>query len=406
MKTTTLLLAVCFSSLCLLTACSKEENLVIDEAVDTGAPDVTYQQPLVITKGGTYSGNFRSTDSKIPAVWVQTTEPVVITKCIIASAGDLIRCSGESQVNIHHNSLFGLTPGENSQWGRALDDYHPKSLVFQNNYVEHTGGLLLDHNTSTSTSVVIRYNVIRNTDRRRADLSAGEKRASIMFNTVSKVSGEISWNQFANLPDQSDLEHNIYMYNSGGKSGEPYLIHDNYIKGAYPYPLTAASYVGSGITIDGDPSANTMEKMSQFINAYNNQVISTCNASMNLAAGHDIHFYGNTMISSGRYPNGVKSDRFWGACCIWNASNVPAENFINNSIKNNTIGYVRFGKRTPFPDRQDWVVFPGSPISVMPGENISLRNPITLDTENAEWSKWLSKLSLNKVVVGNVTKNP
>jgi hypothetical protein len=400
MKNTVLLLFVCISSLFLIPACTKESQ-VVDEAVDKGAPNVAYQPPLVITKGGTYTGNFKSTDSNIPAVWIQTTEPVTITASVLASAGDMIRCYGGSRLNIHHNSFFGLTPNLNFQMGRAINDYQPKSLVFENNYVEHTGGLLLDHTGSDSTNVVIRYNIIRNTDKRRADLSGGEKREAIFFNTVLKVSGEISWNQFTNLPEQSDLEHNIYMYNSGGRSGAPYLIHDNYIKGAYPYPLNAGSYVGSGITVDGDPSANTMEKMSQFINAYNNQVISTCNASMNLAAGHDIHYYGNTMISSGRYPNGVKSDRFWGACCIWNASNVPVQNFINNSIKDNIIGYVRSGKSIPFPDRQDWVVFPGSPISVKPGENTSLRNPITRELENAEWPKWLAKLAENKIVLGN-----
>lgn len=403
MKTTFLVLFVYISSLFFFPSCQSPQSDAVVNVRDTttGAPAVTYQKPLVITKGGAYTGNYRSTDSKVPAVWIQTTEPVEITGCIIASAGPMIKCNGGTKATIHHNSLYGIMPDHNNQWGRALDDYQPQYLVFENNYIEHSGGLLIDHTDSLSKSVVIRYNLIRNTDKKKVNLAAGDNRAGILFNSVANIAGEISWNQFENLPDSSNVEDNINIFNSGGSTGAPYLIHDNYIKGAYPYPLNAPSYVGSGITIDGDPGANTMEKMSQFINVYNNQVLSTCNACMNLAAGHDIHFYSNTMISSGMYPNGTASDRFWGGCCIWNASNVPAKYFINNTIKGNKIGYVRKGMNVPFPDRQDWVVVPESPISVKAGDNTSLPNPITLETEKAEWPKWQAKLAGNKITIGN-----
>lgn len=402
MKTRLLVLFVLYSSLFFLSSCgSNQSKSIKKEALKTGIPEVAYQAPLIIKQGGRYTGNYKSADAKTPAIWVQTTEAVEITGCIIASAGEMIRCSGGTQVNIHHNSLYGIRPVKTDQWGRALNNYQPQALIFENNLIEHSGGILIDHSDSGSKSVVIRYNIIRNTDKTKGDLTAGEHRAAIQFNSVLNIGGEISWNQIVNVPDSSHVEDNINIFNSGGKSGAPYLIHDNYIKGAYPFPLSSESYVGSGITIDGDPGSSTMKTMSQFINAYKNQVISTCNASMNIAAGHDIHFYDNTMISSGLYPNGTKSDRFWGACCIWNASKVPKANFINNTIKGNTIGYVRDDKNIPFPGRQDWVVVPESPISVKSGDNISLPNPITLQTEEAEWPKWQAKLAKEKIGVGN-----
>lgn len=402
MKTTFLFLFVLTSSLYLLPSCGSNQSKAINKkASKPSIPQVTYQAPLIITKGGKYTGNYKSTDSKTPAIWVQTNESVEITGCIIASAGEMIRCSGGTQANIHHNSLYGISPAKADQWGRALNNYQPRTLLFENNLIEHSGGLLIDHSDSNSKSIVIRYNIIRNTDKSKGDSTAGEHRAAIQFNSVLNIGGEISWNQIENIPDSSHVEDNINIFNSGGKAKAPYLIHDNYIKGAYPLPLTSDSYVGSGVTIDGDPGSSTMQTMSQFINAYKNQVISTCNASMNIAAGHDIHFYDNTMISSGMYPDGTKSDRFWGGCCIWNASKVPTANFINNTIKGNTLGYVRDDKNVPLPGRQDWVVVPESPISVKPGDNTSLPNPITLKTEEAEWPKWLQKLEKNKVVVGN-----
>jgi len=404
MKTIFLFLFVVSSVLLFLAACNTNQTkeVAADTAVDmTSVPAVKYQEPIIIKKGGVYTGNYKSIDSQTPAVWVQTNEPVEITGCIIVSTGDMIKCSGGTNVKIHHNSLYGLFPLKNDQWGRALNNYQPQSLIFENNIIEHSGGILVDHTDSNSKSVVIRYNIIRNTDKRRANTAAGENRAGVLFNSVSKIAGEICWNQFINLPDSSFVEDNINLFNSGGKPGAPYLIHDNYIKGAYPFPLNAPTYVGSGITIDGDPGSKTMETMSQFVNAYKNQVISTCNAAMNLAAGHDIHFNENTMISCGLYPDGTQSERFWSGCCIWNASNVPSKNFINNTIKGNIIGYVRGDKSVPFPGRQDWVVIKESPISVEPGDNTSLPNPITLETENAEWVKWTKKLISNKILIGN-----
>ena len=41
--------------------------------------------PLVITQGGTYGGRWVSTDPKIPAVLIDTTEPVIIQNSAIAA---------------------------------------------------------------------------------------------------------------------------------------------------------------------------------------------------------------------------------------------------------------------------------------------------------------------------------
>src|SRR4051812_29992903 len=67
--------------------------------------------PLVITKGGTYSGTFESTDPKKPAVVVNTSEPVVIENSTIRGKGDLI-ASGTSHTNITVRNVkgYGLNP--------------------------------------------------------------------------------------------------------------------------------------------------------------------------------------------------------------------------------------------------------------------------------------------------------
>lgn len=411
MKVRFLLLLVCFGSLLTSSSCRKKNleqervEIVQPDEPLIAAPDSVYQGPLIISRGGKYTGNYKSTNSKIPAIIIVTSEPVELTGCTIASAGDLIKCGEATNLNIHHNNFYGLTPGIGEQYGRVINVYRPHTLTFEHNYVEHTGGLLLDHTDTTTgaqITVTIRYNLIRNTDKRRADMTGGDERSGIQFNTVARVKGEIAWNQFENLPNRSFLLHNINLYNSGGISTQPYQIHDNYIKGAYPYPLTANYFVGSGITVDGDSASNTMKTMSQFINVFNNQVLSTCNAGMNLAAGHDVRFYGNTIISAGKYSNGQSSDRFWSGCSMWNAFKVPVANFINNSIKDNTIGFVATDRVFPAPVRQDFTVVANNPLSVKAGDNIALPNPITLDTEVAELAKWTAKLTSNGITLGNV----
>jgi len=56
-----------------------------------GPPDVTYSDPLTITQGGTYSGNWRSSDPNIPAVSVQTKDAVIIQHATVVNSGKLLR---------------------------------------------------------------------------------------------------------------------------------------------------------------------------------------------------------------------------------------------------------------------------------------------------------------------------
>ena len=376
--------------------------IVLSTIISCKQPSGTaFSDPIEIKQGGTYTGNYKSDDPNIPAVTVSTYDPVEITGCKIVSAGIGIKAFGGSKLTIHHNTITGQEPAGKHQWGRALDNYHPQSLVFEYNDVIHTGGIIIDHSDENTRSAVIRFNKFINTDKRKADNSEGEHRAAILFNTVLPITGEIAWNYFHNTLDSSWVDDNINFSNSGGKKDSSFLIHDNFIWGAYPYPANADHYTGSGITIEGDPGHKTFEGVSQFVKVFNNQVISTCNAGININHGHDIEAQSNTIIASGMYPNGVKSDRFWGGCAIWNNSKLGPDVFKNISIKNNTIGYVRPGVNVPLPNRQDYVVVADSPINVQAGDNIAIPNPITLQTELDQVPIWEKKLADNKISIGN-----
>ncbi len=375
--------------------------LAISSIISCKHPSDKYSGPIEIKRGGVYTGNYKSDDTNVPAITISTNDPVEITGCNIVSSGIAIKAFGGTKLNIHHNNITGQKPTGNNQWGRALDDYHPQYLIFENNNVNHTGGLMVDHSDNNTRSAVIRFNKFFNTDKRKVDLSEGDHRATILFNTVLPITGEISWNYFHNGLDSSYVEDNINFGNSGGLKDSFFLIHDNFIWGAYPYPSTANHFTGSGISIEGEPGHNKFENTSQYIKIFNNQVISTCNGGINISHGHDISAEWNTIISSGMYPNGVKSDRFWGGCAIWNGSNLSADVFKNLVIKNNTIGYVRPGVNVPFTDRQDYVVVAGSILNVQPGDNKALPNPITLQTELDQVAVWEKKLADSRIISGN-----
>src|SRR5436309_1844063 len=67
--------------------------------------------PLVITKGGTYSGTWESTDRKTPAVLIDTSDPVTIQNSTVRGPGDLI-ASGVDHVHLTvlNSSGYGVNP--------------------------------------------------------------------------------------------------------------------------------------------------------------------------------------------------------------------------------------------------------------------------------------------------------
>ncbi len=58
--------------------------------VDCAGSEGSFSGPITITKGGTYAGNWASTDVNVPPVSIRTTEPVIIENCQVRGPGNLI----------------------------------------------------------------------------------------------------------------------------------------------------------------------------------------------------------------------------------------------------------------------------------------------------------------------------
>ncbi|WP_188813205.1 T9SS type A sorting domain-containing protein [Hymenobacter cavernae] len=376
--------------------------LITAAHVQAQAPELAYSAPIMITQGGTYTGNYRSLSSSVPCVVIVTNEPVILENCTLVGAGDLIQATGGSNLTVRKCRGYGLEPTEdNRPRGRFVDAYQAKQLVVEHNYLEHTTGILANRwsgDGSAQQTLTVRYNQGLNCDGRFRN-GGKEHRSFVQLNTVQNLAGiDVSFNEFRNEPNESAVEDNINFYNSSGTAGSPARVHDNYVQGAYPYPATDSHFTGTGMTTDGD--GTTSATTTAYLEAYNNQFVSICNAGMNIAAGHDVSYHDNRIITSGLLPDGTRLNATYAAASIFNGYGKPGSVFFGNKIENNTIGYVKSGYNFPYTDRHDQDVVTGGNLMPMIGNNHLPNTPITIQTEQNEWSLWQQKLQQQQLYVG------
>ncbi|MBC8085008.1 MAG: hypothetical protein H7Z21_17565 [Hymenobacter sp.] len=355
---------------------------------------------LVIRKGGTYTGVYRSLDSGIPCIRVETTEPVVLENCTLTGAGDLIKASGGADLVVRHCRGYGLPPTTDGKpRGRFLEAYKARRLLVEHNYLEQTSGIVVDRwsgDGSAGQTLTVRYNQGLNCDGRFRDGQGSARSSFLLLNTVQHLAGiAVSYNQFINQPDKSAVEDNINFYDSSGTPASPAQVHDNYVRGAYPFPATKADFHGTGLTTDGN-AQGTAATTAGYIEAHHNQFVSTCNAAMNIAAGHDIVFHDNRLVTSGLLPDGTPLNATYAATAVFNYYKLPADAFARNRVVANTIGYVKAGYNVPFPNRHDLSTGFCAPCT----GTTHLPNPITLQTEQNEWDLWQQKLRQRQFYVG------
>lgn len=362
-----------------------------------------FEPPLVISSGGTYTGYWRSEHADVPAVRVATKEPVTIVRSVLEGRGELL-ASGVpgADVTIRDSTGRALYPGGSGRSpGRFVSAEGIGNLVVANNRLEGTAGIYVlgwEGNPAAGQTIKIVGNRARNIDGRRTDGAGGFSQASsdvVQFVQLDKVSGvpgmEIAWNEVTNKPTESLVEDNINIYLSGGTPASPLLIHDNYIQGAYPNRPTKDRYSGGGILLgDGDPDSG--ERSSAWIRAYNNQVVGTTNHGIAIAAGHDITFYDNRVVSSGRLRKGGLLAGQNVGLYIWNLYRLP--DFTNNVAKDNVVGWYQPADGR----RNDWWL----PDCSQCANNRRLKGDaaITLKDEATELTTWRAKVADAGVRIG------
>ncbi|MEF2278509.1 NPCBM/NEW2 domain-containing protein [Deinococcus sp. YIM 134068] len=370
--------------------------------------EVVYGGPIVITKGGTYSGNWEATENKT-AVYIATKEPVVIENANIRSRGNLI--SGFSnRLTVRNVRGYALNPNVAGKTaGRAINAEEVLNLRVENSYFEGSTGIYVRKflgDPSQGDSIRILRNRFRNTDGRRSDGNGGYNGTvsvvqAILFNDVKRLPNvEIAWNEIINEAGKSRTEENINFYVSSGTPSSPFLIHDNYIQGAYSdKPTTDTSYPGGGILVGDGKVTDPLDN--GYTRVYNNQVVGTTNHGIAIDGGVDNRVYNNRVISSGRLPDGQRLPAANVGLYVWDlhgARSLTPPTFAGNRLENNVVGWTRVLADGKTVNNPTWLPHCGVNGTVCGGnQNIGT---VTLEMEGQEYQRWQDKLSANGVKVG------
>ncbi|WP_187262370.1 glycosyl hydrolase [Pontibacter beigongshangensis] len=357
-----------------------------------------FDEPIVIIKGGTYTGNWVSSNSNVPAVEIKTSEPVIIANSTIRGAGYLIKSWGHSaDLTVRNTTGYGIRPTMyvgSKKPRRFITLNNFKNLVVEHNYLVGTAGIYLgesyDGDGSTSQTVKIRYNKVRNIDGR---VFGGEYERSqfVQFNFVNPIPhAEIAWNEVINEQGNSLVEDNINIYNTRGTPDSPIRIHNNYIEGAFPFPVTEKKYTGGGIITDS-PGTDSL-RATAHLKIYDNQLVGLGNYCIGIAGGNHIEVYNNTGIVAAAFDDGTAYP-FW-TSGIWARDYYDTKATYNNRMYQNTLSVV--GKSGSWRNE----IMAGIEKAANTFDNIILEEKATKEMERLEYLKWQQKLDSVEIVPG------
>ena len=408
-----------FAFTLLIAACTQPAHAEVRTDSDNGeAPTRSVQTgPIMITSGGTYSGNWVSEDANKPAITIDTSEPVVIQNATISSRGDLIHVNGVrdgANVTVRNVTGRALDPGiAGRPRGRFLFAYKAKAISVTHCTMTGVsfGVYVLG---STLTGLSISNNIAHEMEDRASDGLGGlmNKRPAlghfvIIGKSVAVHGGDIAWNQVIDTPGESSVEDVINISQTHGTSNaQPIRIHDNYLQGMSSPANSDNNYTGSGIMMDG-PS-DDLQTATGFVAISNNQIVHTANAGIGINAGHDISATNNSIVSCGKDASGS-----WMATtsaigvAMWNGYHSKV--FFNNSISGTSGGLVRPNKDGRAETADAWTPDASATAGNVVGKHaftdpcVTVGNT-TLAPELKEYAKWVEKLKAASQTVGALAK--
>ncbi len=373
-----------------------------------------------ITKGGTYSGDWVSTDPAIPAVTVLTDEPVILENSTVMGRGNLIVATGTTGANLTVRNVTGrgldpLVPGK--QRGSFVVAYIMNSLMVQNCTMTGTSfGVKAGFSNASSLSIL--NNLATDLEDRASDGNGSFLTVrpqlghfALLYQVSAQNGAEIGWNQIMQTMGQSSIDDVITMYKSQGSANRPINVHDNYMEG-YSSPA-AAFYGASGFSTTGDSTS----LVSAYILLHANQIVHTPGNGLSILNGHDILADGNRVVSCGQNNDGTWFSRAGvAAITLWDRSGAPS--FYDNAVTNTGGGLV-IPNTASRPVASNTVANPSNlltPTNSVSGNSFTdpclVNGTISLAAEDAERTAWSTKLIANAQMIGDqhspvqITVNP
>ncbi len=367
-------------------------------------------EPLVITAGGTYSGNWTSNNWQTPAVQILTTEPVTLRNATITSRGDLIsipyQSSGGANVTVENVTAKALDPGvAGVQRGSFVVAEGVTALNVQHCTISGVR-FAVKVLSSSVNSLNISENLATNLEDRTSDGAGGFQTDRpdlghfVMLNGVSAPNGAtISWNQVVDTMGQSSTEDVFNIYKSEGSPSSVIAVHDNYMEGNSSPAV--AQYTGTGLITDGDGS----QPETAYVTFTHNEVVHTAGSGVEIASGHDITVTANRVVSCGMNSDGTwYAAPFVNAVVVWNYygdaqfSNIVVQGTVGGMARPDANGAAMVADmwvRTPDLDATDRM---GTQAFNDPCFTGGFPNA---NAEAAERAYWQSKLSNNNISLGD-----
>lgn len=340
---------------------------------DLGNEPGSYDSPITINTGGTYSGNWEATGVGQVAVTITTTQPVTIENSYIKFRdGEGIYGSDPAtglDVTVRNCRFIGVYPGgTDRRLGRCVHLDGTKRFIFENNWAQFCATCLPAKFVGGATDPIhIRFNRFRDINAAFTDGSGGFKtadfpngrdlEAAIQLHQCSNVRNiEIAWNEVINTPlnaaagTGSRMEDTISMHESSGHIDSPAQIHHNLCFGAYP-ALPGQGYSGGGIMCADGINAS-LARAAGSVRCHTNVVLGSKNYGIAIATGFDSRAFDNLVIGSG-YDELESAD--WLASnvgvYVWDWQNDPA--WADNFAFNNEIMFWDFPDSPPGGGRED-----------------------------------------------------
>lgn len=342
------------------------------------APAVTYGPPITITQGGTYSPT-------TSGVTVSTSQPVVLENCAVKSTTrTLVIVNAGSNVTIR-NCYFEGSATPNDAGYRAVFANTASSITVTGSDFVHIAPFKAAGGTPT---ISVTHNRVRDVIGDETNCCGGGYAPAFQLSNLTSPSTEIAWNEVVNLPGQSNMEDAVNLFGASGTVANPIRVHDNFVWGAYPLPITD-EYSGGGIlTGDGGGGTNNVEVV-------DNQLVGTTNYGIQIGGGNNVRFERNRAVASGLTADGTVI-RAMNTNPFWTYQKAPT----NSSMSNNVFGWMRppggyLEPNNPRWHRVDsWMPACGTNGNVCTGNRSLTANPsqrITYADEQAEFEPWVAK---------------
>jgi len=372
-------------------------------AYETAPLVVRTSVPAYSTGAASYliqNRNFKvAAGSWMADIYMPGGEQITIDRCVFysQSADDIAHITDHSRVTFT-NCLFLHDPLRGGALGpRAVYAYHARKVRVQNCYFLNTGGVMVDGFSDLFQNDADSFQLLNSRfDNICGDSGGNYRQMAQLQNVVERPGLEIGYNQVVNTPGQSRVEDNINLGNASGTVASPLRVHNNYVEGAYPAVPTDTGFTGTGMTTDANSTGLPLNVFPHNIVAEKNYFVACLNAAMNIAAGYDVLYTNNDIVTSAKLADGTYLPSANNAVAVFRGQAYSDAQFHNNRITGNRINFVP----RPFYDHAGDPLGPNSTVLAINDGYNTYASTATYQDERAAFAAWQNRLTAQQVLIG------